>query len=30
LNFKVWELGEEIAKRKGIKTGEAPRTRGGH
>jgi hypothetical protein len=30
LNYKVWELGEKIAKQKGIKTGEAPRTRGGH
>jgi len=30
LNYKVWELGEKIARQKGIKTGEKPRTRGGH
>lgn len=29
LNYKVWELGEKMAKLKGVKTGEAPRTRGG-
>jgi len=29
LNYKVWELGEKLARQKGIKTGEAPRTRGG-
>ncbi len=30
LNYKVWEIGESIAKKKGVKTGEKPRTRGGH
>lgn len=29
LNYKVWELGEKMAAMKGVKTGEAPRTRGG-
>ncbi len=29
LNYKVWEIGESIAKKKGVKTGEKPRTRGG-
>lgn len=30
LNYKVWEIGEGIAAKKGQKTGEKPRTRGGH
>lgn len=29
VNYKVWELGENIAAKKGVKTGEKPRTRGG-
>lgn len=28
MNYRVWELGEQAAKKKGIKTGETPRTRG--
>lgn len=29
VNYKAWELGEAVAAKKGIKTGEKPRTRGG-
>jgi hypothetical protein len=29
LNYHVWEQGEKIARKKGQKTGEKPRTRGG-
>jgi len=29
VNYKVWELGADLAKKKGLKTKEKPRTRGG-
>jgi hypothetical protein len=29
LNYKVWEQGEKIARKKGLQTGEKPRKRGG-
>lgn len=30
MNYKVWELGHEISVKKGLKTHDKPRTRGGH